>query len=191
MMEEFGSNARSGEISAEELARQCQKGCRESFERLVRRFDQPVLRFLDTMVNNRQDAEDLAQDTFVKAYKSIHRFNPEYKFAPWLFTIAKRTAMNHYRDSRPTLALDFDQEADEQSPAAALEQKERTEGLWDKAKRCLKPSQYRALRLRYGEELSIAETAAAMQTKEIRVRVLLHRARKQLAKHLDDDRTQP
>ena len=52
---------------------------------LVRRFDQQVLRFLDTMVNNRQDAEDLAQDTFVKAYKNIHRFNPEYKFATWLF----------------------------------------------------------------------------------------------------------
>ena len=190
-MEEFGSNARSGEISAEELALQCQKGCRESFEQLVRRFERRVLRFLDTMVNNRQDAEDLAQDTFVKAYKSIHRFNPEYKFAPWLFTIAKRTAMNHHRDSRPTLALYLDQEADEQSPAAALEQKERAEGLWDKAKRCLKPSQYRALRLRYGEELSIAETAAAMQTKEIRVRVLLHRARKQLAKHLDDDRIRP
>ena len=68
-----------------------------------------------------------------------------------------------------------------------MEQKERAEGLWDKAKRCLKPNQYRALRLRYGEELSIAETAAVMQTKEIQVRVLLHRARKQLAKHLDDD----
>ena len=183
MMEESGA----GEISAEELARQCQDGCRESFERLVRRFDRRVLHFLGAMVNNRQDAEDLAQDTFVKAYKSIHRFNPEYKFATWLFTIAKRTAMNHYRASRPTLAIAFDPEADEQSPAAALEQKERAEGLWDKAKRCLKPNQYRALRLRYGEELSIAETAAVMQTKEIRVRVLLHRARKQLAKHLDDD----
>lgn len=182
-MEEPGAS----EISAEELARQCQGGCRESFERLVRRFERQVLRFLGAMVNNRQDAEDLAQDTFVKAYKSIHRFNPEYKFAAWLFTIAKRTAMNHYRASRPTLPLGFDQEADEQSPAAALEQKERAEGLWDKARRCLKPKQYQALRLRYGEELSIAETAAAMRTKEIQVRVLLHRARKQLAKHLGDD----
>ena len=191
MMEEFSSNACSSEVSAEELARQCQKGCRESFDRLVRRFEKRVFRFLDAMVNNRQDAEDLAQDTFVKAYKNIHRFNPEYKFATWLFTIAKRTAMNHYRASRPALALDFGQEAEEQSPAAALEQKERAEGLWDKAKRCLKPSQYQALRLRYGEELSIAETAAAMQTKEIRVRVLLHRARKQLAKHLGADRLQP
>ncbi len=184
MMEEPGAS----KISAEELARQCQRGCRESFDRLVLRFEQRVLRFLDAMVNNRQDAEDLAQDTFLKAYKSIHRFNPEYKFATWLFTIAKRTAMNHYRDSRPTLALNFDQEADEQSPAAALEQKEWAKGLWDKAKRYLKPSQYRALRLRYGEELSIAETAAVMQTKEIRVRVLLHRARKQLAKQLGDNR---
>ena len=109
MMEESGA----GEISAEELARQCQNGCRESFERLVRRFERRVLRFLSAMVNNRQDAEDLAQDTFLKVYKSIHRFNPEYKFSTWLFTIAKRTAMNHYRASRPTLAIAIDPEADE------------------------------------------------------------------------------
>lgn len=186
MMEESGAS----EISAEELARQCQKGCRESFEQLVRRFEQRILRFLGAMVNNRQDAEDLAQDTFVKAYKNIHRFNPEYKFTTWLFTIAKRTAMNHYRAARPTISLDMDQEADEQSPAAALEEKERAKGLWDEAKRRLKPKQYQALRLRYGEELSIAETAAAMQTNEIRVRVLLHRARNQLAKHLGGERLQ-
>lgn len=185
MMEKSGNSA--SEISAEELALQCQRGCRESFERLVCRFEQRVLRFLDSMANNRQDAEDLAQDTFVKAYKNIHRFNPQYKFATWLFTIAKRTAMNHYRDSRPTLALAVEQEADEQSPAAALEEKERAKGLWDEAKRRLKPKQYQALRLRYGEELSIAEMAEAMQTNEIRVRVLLHRARNQLAKHLGDD----
>lgn len=188
-MEESGSGA--GEISAEELALQCQKGCRESFEQLVRRFEQRVLRFLDTMVNNRQDAEDLAQDTFVKAYKNIHRFKPEYKFATWLFTIAKRTAMNHYRDSHPTLALAVEQEAEEQSPAATLEEKERAKGLWDKANRCLKPKQYQALRLRYGEGLSIAEMAAAMQSNEIRVRVLLHRARSRLAKHLGDDWLRP
>lgn len=189
MMEESGSSA--NKISAEELAIQCQKGCRESFEQLVRRFERRVLRFLDTMVNNRQDAEDLAQDTFIKAYKSIHRFNPQYKFATWLFTIAKRTAMNHHRDSRSTLAVAIEPEADEQSPSAALEEKERSKGLWDKAKRRLKPKQYQALRLRYGEELSIAEMAAAMQTNEIRVRVLLHRARRQLVKHLGDDWLQP
>ena len=65
------------EISAEDLALRCQEGCLESFEKLVDQFERRIVNFLNKMVNSRQDAEDLAQDTFVKAYKNIHRFDPK------------------------------------------------------------------------------------------------------------------
>lgn len=172
------------ELSAEELALRCQNGCLQSFERLVDQFELRIVNFLNKMVGSRQDAEDLAQDTFVKAYKNIHRFDPKYKFTTWLFTIAKRTAMNHYRASKSTVELTPEKEIDERDPSVALEEKDQAEGLWEKAKRLLKPNQYDALWLRYGEGFSIGETAKVMRTNELRVRVLLHRARNKMAKHL-------
>ncbi|MCS1412017.1 MAG: ECF RNA polymerase sigma factor SigW [Verrucomicrobia subdivision 3 bacterium] len=178
------------EISAEELALRCQEGCLESFEQLVGQFEQRIVNFLNKMVNSRQDAEDLTQDTFVKAYKNIHRFNPKYKFTTWLFTIAKRMAMNHYRSVKTTVELTSEKEIDERDPSVALEEKDQAEGLWDKAKRLLKPNQYDALWLRYGEGFSIREAAKVMQTNELRVRVLLHRARNKLAKHLTGNQIQ-
>ena len=185
MIESPSVESESIEISAEDLALRCQGGCLESFEKLVDQFEQRIVNFLNKMVNSRQDAEDLAQDTFVKAYKNIHRFDPKYKFTTWLFTIAKRTAMNHYRSKKTTVELTPDQEIDERNPSVALEEKDQAEGLWDKAKRLLKPNQYDALWLRYGEGFSIGETANVMQTNELRVRVLLHRARNKMAKHLE------
>ncbi len=172
------------ELSAEELALRCQDGCLESFETLVDQFEQRIVNFLNKMVRSRQDAEDLAQDTFVKAYKNIHRFDPKYKFTTWLFTIAKRTAMNHYRAAKSTVELTPEKEIDERDPSVALEEKDQAEGLWEKAKRLLKPNQYNALWLRYGEGFSIGETAKVMETNELRVRVLLHRARNKMAQHL-------
>lgn len=172
------------ELSAEDLALRCQDGCLESFEALVDQFEQRIVNFLNKMVRSRQDAEDLAQDTFVKAYKNIHRFDPKYKFTTWLFTIAKRTAMNHYRSAKSTVELTPEKEIDERDPSVALEEKDQAEGLWDKAKRLLKPNQYNALWLRYGEGFSIGETAKVMETNELRVRVLLHRARNKMAQHL-------
>lgn len=176
-------------VSAEELALRCQDGCLESFEKLVDQFEARIVNFLVKMVNSRHDAEDLAQDTFVKAYKNIHRFDPKYKFTTWLFTIAKRTAMNHYRAAKPTVELTPEKEIDERDPSVALEEKDQAEGLWEKAKRLLKPNQYDALWLRYGEGFSIGETAKVMRTNELRVRVLLHRARNRMAKHLAQQTT--
>ena len=184
MLEAPTVDSESINVSAEELALRCQDGCLESFEKLVDQFEARIVNFLVKMVNSRHDAEDLAQDTFVKAYKNIHRFDPKYKFTTWLFTIAKRTAMNHYRAAKSTVELTPEKEIDERDPSVALEEKDQAEGLWEKAKRLLKPNQYDALWLRYGEGFSIGETAKVMRTNELRVRVLLHRARNKMAKHL-------
>ncbi len=184
MLEAPSVDTEHQEMSAEDLALQCQDGCLESFESLVALFEQRIVNFLNKMVRSRQDAEDLAQDTFVKAYKNIHRFDPKYKFTTWLFTIAKRTAMNHYRAAKSTVELTPEKEIDERDPSVELEEKDQAEGLWEKAKRLLKPNQYDALWLRYGEGFTIGETAKVMETNELRVRVLLHRARNKMAQHL-------
>jgi RNA polymerase sigma-70 factor, ECF subfamily len=173
----------SAESSAEELARRCQAGCRESFELLVRRFEAHIFNFLQQLTRNRQDAEDLAQVTFLKAYRNLHQYKPSFAFAPWLFSIARRTAASHFRSAEYFEELPDDGEAIAEDPATLLAAKDEQSRLWRLA-RTLKPKQWEALWLRYGEGFSVAETARVMGTNSIHVKVLLHRGRAALAKLL-------
>ena len=69
------------EPSSEQLAEKTQNGCRESFEALVERHGQRIFNFLWQLTRNRHDAEDLTQETFLKALRNIHRYNPARSFA--------------------------------------------------------------------------------------------------------------
>ena len=87
--------------SDEELACRAQGGCAASFEQLLRRFQTPVLHFLRHR-GLAADAEDLTQETFLRAYENLHRYSRRWAFSAWLFTIARRTSINHRRRLRPT-----------------------------------------------------------------------------------------
>ena len=177
------------ELTLEELAEQCKAGDRNAFEPLVQRLESRVTFFLYRMVGNMDDAADLAQDSFVKAYKNIHRYDSKYSFTTWLFTIAKRTALNYFRSAKPTVEFQEYTELEEAHPRSLLESKDETHTLWAMAKRMLKPKQFEALWLRYGEDFTIEETARIMKTNQIRVRVLVHRARGTLMRHMENEAT--
>ncbi len=167
--------------TAEQLARQAQAGCAESFERLVTMHEARIFNYLCQMTGNVHDAQDLTQVTFVKAYRSLSRFDTRLSFTTWLFTIAKRTALNHFRDARPTEEWTADQQVDVETPAVRVEASDEQESVWTLARR-LPREQFEALWLRYGEGFSAAEIARATNTNQVRVR--LHRARAKLAKLL-------
>jgi RNA polymerase sigma-70 factor, ECF subfamily len=171
------------EPGIEELAERSRAGCRASFEALVSHFEKRIFHYLYQMTRNQHDAEDLTQVTFLKAYQNIHAYQSNRAFHAWLFTIAKRTALNHFRDSRPVEELPPELEANTETPSVALEKKDARSAIW-KLAQALKPNQYEALWLRYAQGLSITETARVMKTNSIRVRVLLHRGRAALAKRL-------
>jgi RNA polymerase sigma-70 factor (ECF subfamily) len=180
--------ADSRESTPEELAARCQTGCPDAFEALVGVFEARIYNFLCRFTGNPHDAEDLTQETFVKAFRGIRNYQPTHAFSTWLFTIAKRTAIKHFRSHRPTEPLadeegDPGEAADHNDPGAMLAQKDEAISLWNLARR-LKPKQHEALWLRYGEGFSVAETARIMETNQIHVKVLLHRARGRLAKLL-------
>src|SRR5580704_14119723 len=94
--------------SNEELATKAQVGCGASFEELLRRFQVPLLSFL-RHVGPAADAEDVLQETFMRAYSRLHFYRSQWKFATWLFTIARRTLSEdevaalwlHYVDEMP------------------------------------------------------------------------------------------
>ncbi len=171
------------DLSPEKLAVACQAGCLESFERLVSLFEGRIFNFLWRLTGNQHDAEDLTQDTFVKVYRNIQRYQPVFAFSTWLFTIAKRTAYSHLRRSKPAEELAVEDEPDLEDPSVLLQRKDDGNSVWSVARK-LKPNQYEALWLRYGEGFSVAETAQIMNTNQIHVKVLLHRGRQHLAKQL-------
>jgi RNA polymerase sigma-70 factor, ECF subfamily len=177
------------EPDIEDLAARSGAGCAESFEALVSHFEKRIFHYLFHMTRNQHDAEDLTQVTFLKAYQNIHRYQSKHAFSTWLFTIAKRTALNHFRDSRPVEELGPELPSEAEDHSIILEKEDANDGLW-KLARSLKPDQHEALWLRYGEGFSISEVARVMRTNSLRVRVLLHRARAALAKAVTRSRDQ-
>ena len=116
------------------LAERAKAGCRDSFEQLVRLHENHIFNFIRQLTRNRQDAEDLTQETFIKAYRSLDRYLPSFAFAPWLFTIARRTAASHFRAPGRFEELAGPEEADLEDPSILLERKDERNLLWDLAR---------------------------------------------------------
>jgi RNA polymerase sigma-70 factor (ECF subfamily) len=169
--------------TSEELARRAGAGCADSFTALVARHGGGVFNYLLRMTGNPHDAEDLTQETFLKVFRSLGRADAPVAFTAWLFTIARRTALNHFRAARPVGELDPETASGAPDPASVAAATEDRRSLWALAKR-LKRRQFEALWLRYAEGLSVKEVARVMRLHSIHVRVLLHRGRQQLARRL-------
>ncbi len=157
-------------------------GDARAFEQLVHLHHQRVLYYLCHLVRHRQDAEDLTQQTFVKAFRHLGGFDSSRPLINWLLTIARRTALNHFRDHKKWEHMPADVVSDAPSPARQLEHQDYTEKVWDRARRILAPREFEVLWLRFNEERSTKETAQIMGLTQIHVKVLVHRARQQLLK---------
>ena len=158
------------------------RGDASAFEQLVHLHHRRVLNFVLQMTRHRHDAEDLTQQTFVKAYQHIHRVDSTRPIINWLLTIARRTTLNHFRSVKKWEFVPAELVSGEASPARQLEQQEQAENLWARARRVLSRREFQVLWLRVGEEMSIAETARIAGLTQIHVKVLVHRARQRLLK---------
>ena len=172
----------AGRMEDAEFVRAAAAGDARAFENLVRLHHRRVLNFVFQMTRQRQDAEDITQQTFVKAYQHIHRVDVTRPIINWLLTIARRTALNHFRSARKWEFVPADLASGEPSPARQLEQQERTENLWARARRVLSQREFEVLWLRFAEEMSTEETARIAGLTQIHVKVLVHRARQRLLK---------
>ena len=164
------------------LVRAAAGGDVRAFEKLVHLHHRRVLNFVYQMTRQMQDAEDLTQQTFVKAFQHIHRVDAARPIINWLLTIARRTALNHFRSARQWEFMPAELPSDDPSPARQLEQQERGENLWARARRVLSRREFEVLWLRFGEDMSTEETARIAGLTKIHVKVLVHRARQHLLK---------
>jgi len=168
----------------EELAREARTGSRRSFEELALRYKRRLFVYLRPRLGSDQDAEDMVQDTFLKLYRNIGRYDPRFHFSTWLYTSANRLAISSYRKKK-TITARLDAEAAGNLPDLTAGDAGEAEpaGLWDAA-RTLGGCQFRALWLRYGEDMSVDEIAVSLGKSRLAVRLLLHRARTNLMKRV-------
>ena len=171
--------------SSEELAWRSKEGCRASFGHLVERYSPRLLYFLSRRTSSIQDAEDLVQDTFVRAFENIHRYRNTWKFSTWLFTIASRLAASHYRRKQAAGELSRAGSNEPTCPSTVLLRREQRLSLWARAME-LSESQYQVLWLKYAEDMSVKEIAKVMGKSQISIKVLLYRARAGLAQRLQN-----
>lgn len=154
----------------------------QAFEEIVRRHSRRVYNFLHQFTRHHQDAEDLTQQTFLKAYQNLHRFDCSRPLINWLFTIARRSALNHFRAAKKWESVPEDAASAAPSPARQTETSDETENLWAHARRILSAREFEVLWLRFAEELSTEETARIAGLTQTHVKVLVYRARQQLMK---------
>jgi RNA polymerase sigma-70 factor (ECF subfamily) len=171
--------------SDEQLARRAQRGSAASFDALLRRFQAPLLDFLRRR-GAAAEAEDLLQDTFVRAYTRLARYRWPWRFSTWLFTIARRVSINHHRRTQATVWPRGDDEAIHHAVSAApgpAETAAREEGrryLWDRAAEALSESQWTALWLHYVEDMPTRQVACVLGCSRMAVKTMIHRARRKL-----------
>lgn len=168
-----------------------QTGDEAAFGQLMERWELPVKRLLGRLVLNAAEAEELAQDTFVRVWQQRERFRAGAEFRPWVFAIAVNLARQRLRwwRRRPVVSLDAWMEAGRElaasGPAAdtALERRERAESV-QRALAGLSADLREALILAEYEQLSHAEIAAATGGTAKAVESRLYRARAILRKQL-------
>ena len=122
----------------EELAARARAGSAPCFEEIVRRYQVPLVRVLEKRFPSRRDVEDILQDTFVRAWQALHRYDDRYSFRTWLYTIAYRLAVSRGRqDPRGQEPLPDHAAARGDGPADQLQRREIRQSIWDRARAVL------------------------------------------------------
>jgi RNA polymerase sigma-70 factor (ECF subfamily) len=196
-MSSFSDLSAATDQEVVELAR---KGKEVAYRELLRRYQRPVFSLIYRMVRDRELAEDLAQETFVKVLNALDRYRSEYKFSSWVFKIANNAAIDHLRRKElDTLSLEGGPDATtpERVEATALQLGDQTESPLDelearelgstleKAIGSLRPEYRSCIILRHVEGRPYDEIAGILDLPLGTVKTYIHRARAELKECLE------
>jgi RNA polymerase sigma-70 factor, ECF subfamily len=182
-------------LSDQEVVLFARNGREAAYRELVRRYERPVFALIYRMVRDRELAEDLAQETFIKALNAIDSYRPEFKFSSWIFKIANNAAIDHLRRRElDTLSLDGSPHAEtpeamqatalqigarQESPLDAVEARE-LGGAIEAAIGRLRPEYRSCILLRHVEGRAYEEIAEILDLPLGTVKTYIHRARNEL-----------
>ena len=186
-------------VSDHELVTRAQQGSEKAYRELLGRFQRPVFSIIYRMIRDREQAEDLAQETFVRVFNNIDRYDPRYKFSSWIFKIATNLTIDWIRRKElDTVSIDGSRNAvtaeqieatsitiasQDENPEELLEAKElgeEIEGAIDK----LRPEYRAAILLRHVESREYQEIAEILSLPLGTVKTYIHRGRNELREQL-------
>lgn len=187
-------NGRLTPLRERELIAGAQGGCADSAHALVIAYQDRLHAFIWRLVRSRHDAEEICQDTFLRAFTALSSFDFKYRFSTWLFTIGYRLCLNCIRRRRDvTTDLDFSAfSADKPGEDGVTDGVANTEDarrlkktIWDSVDQ-LTPAQRATVLLFYKESLSCQEIGQVLEMPAATVKSHLHRARARLKDMLAD-----
>jgi len=192
-----GNDADGMEPTDETLVQRCLNGDTEAFDALVRRYQRPIYNLAYRLTSDPEEANDLAQEIFLRVYERLHTFQPEAAFRPWLYRVATNWCLNALKRRRPpTVSLETGGgiEGEErplelpdlvEDPARLAERRELQERV-QQAILTLPPKYRIVMLLRYAQGLSYEEIATALEMPLGTVKIHLHRAKAHLKERLRD-----
>jgi RNA polymerase sigma-70 factor, ECF subfamily len=178
------------------LVSQARQGDTRAFGELVRRYEGKIFRLAQHVTNNREDAEDVLQETFMKAYEHLDQFKGDSKFYTWIVRIAVNQALMKLRRRKTDKSVSLDEQIDTGEDTIVREiaawdedpeqrfSRDELGGILDHAVDSLEPAYRSVFVLRDVEELSTEETAEALGLSIPAVKSRLLRARLQLREKL-------
>ncbi|ALC92589.1 RNA polymerase subunit sigma [Bacillus sp. FJAT-18017] len=175
--------------------KQVKKGDQDAFAEIVEIYKDKLFQLAFRMLGNRHEAEDIAQEAFIRAYVNINSYNQEYKFSTWLYRIATNLCIDRIRKKKPDFYLDAEMAGTEglnlysripsetPLPEKELEKMELQETIQQEILKL--PDKYRsAIVLKYIDELSLNEISEILDLPLGTVKTRIHRGREALRKQL-------
>jgi RNA polymerase sigma-70 factor (ECF subfamily) len=182
------------------LAALARNGDRKAFAEIVKRYEKKIMKLGFRMLNQRQEAEDVAQETFLKVYNNLNRYDMTLKFSTWIYRIATNLCIDHLRRRKEQVSLDaFSADSANESSNRELQAKIADKWstpenqvilseLQDQVQKAVQqlPDKYRlAIVLRYMQELSLQEISEILDIPLSTVKTRIHRGREVLRKKLE------
>ena len=162
-----------------ELVRRCVEGQVAAFEPLVERYHKVLFSVALRMVNDYEDARDLTQTTFLKAFEKLNTYDPDHKFFSWIYRILVNESLNLLKRRKPQEEVDVGLVSLDRTPADEYERRQLADAV-QAAIMQLGPDARQVLVLRHFADLSYQEIASTLEISEKTVKSRLFSARRQL-----------
>ncbi len=175
-------------LSDQQLIELSLKGDTVAFDHLFGRYRESMRKlYLQRTGGNGDDADDLIQDTFMKVYLNLERYNPDYTFGQWIYTIARNTFIDYLRKRPDNIPLENVQPGQSSLPTPEesvinSQQRAQLEAFMGR----MRPRYKRLIELRFFRDFSYEEIASELGIPLGTVKTQLHRAREQMCKFIDD-----
>jgi RNA polymerase sigma-70 factor (ECF subfamily) len=164
------------EVTDAELIARCRDGQSRAFDELIRRYERPVYNVALRMLRNAEDARDVAQSAFLKAFEHLNGYDPKYRFFSWIYRIAINEALDVRGGRRRYEAVDESLPEPGPGPDGSVGDDQLTRQI-DRVIAGMKPEYQAVLLLRHFADLSYEQMAAALELPEKTVKSRLFTAR--------------